>query len=130
MFCCVFTVCLHILQALREVEEMKKAGEKGVVSTVSKRFNIPLSVLKRRVYGNLTVDSHAGRTVTLGEEEEKHLAAQCREMWERGFGWTREDIRNYALDRALHTSPDFKASDSWLDAFMNRHGLSLRVRSN
>jgi len=45
---------------------------------------------------------------------------------ELGFVITRQIIKEKAKKLINPSYPDFKASDSWLDCFMDRHNLSLR----
>ena len=43
-----------------------------------------------------------------------------------GIALTPYDIKSKALELIAPENPNFKASDSWLEAFLNRHHLSVR----
>ena len=114
----------------KAVEFVKKKG--GGLREASRRFNVPVETLRRRVLGVVEEGSKPGPATVLTENEEQRLVSYIVEMADKGFGLSRDDIRStaYRMAEACGRQHPFKnemAGRAWLDGFFKRHPhLTLR----
>jgi hypothetical protein len=111
---------------LQALEHYQKSGQNSIRDS-ARRYGVPFGVLRRRVSGALTVDSHVGRCPVLGAELEQRLLNHVTALCKRGFGLSVQNLQLFAKCFARDLE-SFKASDEWAHSFMSRHGLSRRVR--
>jgi len=64
--------------------------------------------------------------LTYDKEQDLELIDWVYGSLELGYILTRELIKEKALELIQGKHPSFRASDSWLGCFLNRHHLSLR----
>ena len=64
--------------------------------------------------------------LTYSEDPDKELADWVYGCLDLGYIITREVIKEKALEIIKPTTPQFKAFDPWLQAFINRHYFSFR----
>lgn len=64
--------------------------------------------------------------LTYPDEIDKMLVDWIYASLDVGYIMTREAITDKAKELITDSNPEFKASDPWLQAFLNRHHLSLR----
>ncbi|KAJ8297689.1 hypothetical protein KUTeg_024220, partial [Tegillarca granosa] len=72
------------------------------VYTASRRFGIPEQTLRDRVKGFIDVDSvNSGRSPVLSLDEEAKLVNHLVEMAKLGYGYTRQELTNFASNYAV-----------------------------
>jgi len=107
------------------------------VHEIAKKYKVPYSTLQgwRKKYLN-NQDIPPGRTRTKGAGTKPHLTQQQEEeiiAWilecrQCGVPLTKEMIKEYTKDS--FPNPNFHVSDGWLNSFMKRHNLVVRVQSD
>ncbi|XP_046576326.1 uncharacterized protein LOC124284300 [Haliotis rubra] len=88
------------------------------------RWGVPVSTLKDRLLGNISVDTvKSGPMPLFSSQEESFLASHIRVMGEIGYGYTRQETINLASDYAVnqgHRDRDHPLSLRWLYSFLDR----------
>ena len=80
--------------ALDEYREGMKTGIPVSVHLLSRAWGVPRSTLQRRISGKVTGSKHvSGRKPYLPQEAERELAATLKTLAQRGFPFTKRDVR-------------------------------------
>lgn len=110
----------HVLYIMNEI---KQHG----VKYVSEKFKIPQSTLygwRQRTWAFGRLRRHGGgRKPLLREDQEIQLNSWIIARRDRKLVVTSQNVK----DKAKLMNPAIKASDKWLQGFLNRHQLSLRT---
>ena len=108
------------VEAVMELVKSKQMSLNGA----SKAFGIPYAPLGDKVRGRRPMQP-APKTVLL-EDEEKTLVQWLMELSHRGFGWTKDDVKDMVktiLDTrgAKTVFRDSWPGEDWMQAFFKRH---------
>jgi hypothetical protein len=94
------------------------------VERVAKKFGIPITTLKDRVRGRISIDTvRSGPQTSFTQEQEAFLSQHLLTMAEMGFGYSRQETINLASDYAVHLGLREKGkpfSLTWLYSFLER----------
>ncbi len=69
--------------------------------------------------------AHSGRPLSYSEDIEDQLLQWILEAWDQQLQIQRKAIQRKALALIQPQKPQFRASEGWLQKFLNRHSLSL-----
>ncbi|KAJ8873621.1 hypothetical protein PR048_024439 [Dryococelus australis] len=115
-----------IEKAIREVVEQKLG-----IHTVAKKYNIPKSVLGRKVlHSSPQVERRGWKAVRIAQNE-KELAHHLTTLSRWGFPFSKADVKcvvqEYAEQHNLQTPfRGTRPGDDWFRNFSKRNNLSLR----
>ena len=115
------------LQSMTKALEAVQLENKSL-RQAAREYAVPLTTLKRRVDGEVSIDAKPGPATILTEEEEKKLYKYCLDMCDMGYGLTVEDLRTLAFCIAQssgrpHPFRDGKAGRDWYEGFRRRFPL-------
>lgn len=104
------------------------------VRSAANAYNIPRKTLERRYKCGKTLKGNMGPESLLGKDNERRLVRHIKDMQNRGFPLTRDDVRTIAFHftKQLKIKHSFneekeKAGYDWLKLFLSRNpDLSLR----
>ena len=91
----------------------------------AREYDVPLTTLKRRVDGEVSLNAKPGPPTVLTREEEEKLCEYCLTMCDMGYGLTVEYIRRVAYVIASnsgrpHPFKNGKAGRDWYEGFLRR----------
>ena len=110
------------------LEHALRLVQRGMsINQASQQAEVPFSVLRPRVNGVLTVQSHVGRMKALPSAVEKQLVDFVLDMADRGFGKDVNEICQIA--RRLSGDPSFKATTQWWKRLKKRFPVLRRRRT-
>lgn len=118
----------NLLRAIEAVENGSSIRNAAVT------FDIPRKTLERRIKTGKTVKGNMGPDCILGKDNERRLVRHIKDMQNRGFPLTRDDVRSIVYHfanqigiRHSFNQTDEKAGYDWLKLFLSRNAdLSLR----
>ena len=119
------------IETMSEAMKLVKLNEKSL-RQAAREYDVPLTTLKRRVDGEVSLNAKPGPPTVLTREEEKKLCEYYLTMCDMGYGLTVEDIRRVAYVIASnsgrpHPFKNGKASLDWYEGFLRRFPcLTLR----
>ena len=94
------------------------------IERAAKRFGVPITTLKDRVKGRISIDTvRSGPSTAFSLEDEDVLHRHLKVMAEVGFGYSRQETLNLASDLAFHLgirNRKYPLSFDWFYSFMSR----------
>ena len=91
------------------IAEAKLLGDQAKLRTIARAWDIPKSTLQRRLKGHVMGAQHcSGRKPVFSEQEENELEAVIRDMVERGFPLTKNNVRDLAYEYAARNGVEGK----------------------
>ena len=112
------------IEAMSEAMKLVKLNEKSL-RQAAREYDVPLTTLKRRADGEVSLNAKPGPPTVLTREEEKKLCEFYLTMCDMGYGLTVEDIRRVAYVIASnsgrpHPFKNGKAGRDWYEGFLRR----------
>jgi len=110
-------------QEMVEAFENYNLNGKSIRRT-SLEYGVSFESLRRRINGEVDIDSDTGRVQGLTREEEIGLVNFAIDMGEKGMGLTRDDMRGlvlYLVKGRNHSFKETGPSKKWFIRFQNRH---------
>ena len=112
-------------------ENIVTFAEKYSLDLASKRFNVPVSTIKKwmkssRVPVKPKYNSPGqGRKISYSAELEHEMAENIRDLLARGERLSTQSICSYARSRVQEEVPEFTASTGWAHRFLARNNIEL-----
>jgi len=110
------------------IAEAKLLGANAKLRMIARAWDVPKSTLQRRLKGLVMGAQHcSGRKPVFSEREENELEVLVKDMAQRGFPLTENNIRDLAHQYATKngikglSSKNGQAGWYWLKGFLRRH---------
>ncbi|XP_060604840.1 uncharacterized protein LOC132757544 isoform X2 [Ruditapes philippinarum] len=121
--------CLRARRALIDVQE-KKAS----IRQAAKTHSLSVSYLRRRLFGDVSVDSRNGPSPVFNKKEEEAMANWLQEMAQRGMGLKPSEFLDFVqntVKKEKRKTPfvNDRPSYNWYKKFMfrNKHIIEMRT---
>ena len=128
-------ILAHVRRLQREGDEVSDKiickYARNIIRKEVPRFKASSGWLCRfRLRHGIPLDNPKKTRITYSAATDKKLADYVRRKRAQGFRLTQAEIRNYARGIIRKECPYFRASDSWVQNFLLRHGIFDKKRSS
>ena len=112
-------------------ENIVAFAEKYSLNLASRRFNVPVSTIKKWMKSSQVPmkpkynSPGQGRKISYSAELEYEMAEHIRDLLAKGERVTTQSICSYARSRVQEEIPDFAASSGWAHRFLARNNIDL-----